>query len=487
MKKSSIWLENINYKPNDPLSKDIEVDVLIIGGGITGLSTAYHLINSGLKVCLVEKNIIAHGVTSKTTGKLTYLQELVYSDMKKIYNIEKSKLYLESQQEAIKIVKNIINENKIECDYNEVESYVFSCDKNKVEKIKEEKKLLESFKIPVKESKKLPDNKKVEYAISVEHTGVFHPLKYLIKMKEICEKNGISIYENTKIINIYKDNLYICKAENNIVKAKKIVIAMHYPYFLLPFFMPTKTHLEKSYIMAIKTDKNLYFSAIAPKQPTLSIRYLETSDKIYKILLKDSHNLAFSNNEIEHFSHLIKNLKQTPDFIWSNKDIITSDKLPYIGRLKDDLFIGTGYNTWGMTNGSLAGKIISDLILNKNNRYTELFDPKRGLNIGKILNFPINLISNVKSFTASKINKNKSWYSSKIIFEKINGKKVGIYIDENNKKHIVLNKCPHLKCGLIFNEEEKTWDCPCHGSRFDIDGKCIEGPSNYDITYHENN
>ena len=148
-----------------------------------------------------------------------------------------------------------------------------------------------------------------------------------------------------------------------------------------------------------------------------------------------------------------------------------------------NFLIGTGYNTWGMTNGSLAGKILADIILKKENKYIELFNPKRKLNKGKIINFPIALCSTAYSFIKSKISKNKSWYSNHVKFENRDGVSVAIYIDENNKEHIVRNICPHLKCSLLFNELEHTWDCPCHGSRFDIDGKCLEGPSNYDITY----
>ena len=143
--------------------------------------------------------------------------------------------------------------------------------------------------------------------------------------------------------------------------------------------------------------------------------------------------------------------------------------MPYIGSItKDNTFlIACGYNTWGMTNSILASIIIRDIILNKDNPYISLFSPKRNFNLSKIIRFPIDIKSNIKALIKStKTNVNNSK-------------------DELNKEHIVLNKCPHLKCGLVFNEIEKTWDCLCHGSRFDIDGKCLEGPSNYDITFKE--
>lgn len=484
MKRKSIWLEGISSNTCPKLEHDIDVDVLIIGGGITGISTAYHLTSQNLSVCLVEKNKIAEGVTSRTTGKLTYLQENIYTKLKTYHGKEKAKLYLESQKKAIQLVKGIIKKENIECDLQKVHSYVFSNQNEK--KICNEKNLLHEFGISVRDTTALPTGENISYGFYVEDTYVFHPLKYAYSLKDICLHRGISIYENTKIISIDKEEeQYLCKTENHMIKAKYVVFAVHYPYFIIPFWMPLKAYIEKSYIEAFKVDKNYKFSAITISSPTISTRYHSDKNCHYQLYLTNSHNLCIKNNEKENFEQLLQTKKISPDYIWSNKDIMTVDSIPYIGSINKEntLLIGTGYNTWGMTNGSIAGKIISDIILQKQNPYIELFDPKRGINIGKLMNFPIILSSNVYSFAKSKIRKQKSWYPSSVRFEIRNGENLAIYVDENQKEHIVYNVCPHLKCGLIFNEVEKTWDCPCHGSRFDIDGNCIEGPSNYNITY----
>ena len=152
---------------------------------------------------------------------------------------------------------------------------------------------------------------------------------------------------------------------------------------------------------------------------------------------------------------------------------MTNDGLPYIGRLKDNILIATGYNTWGLTNGPLAGKILSDIITGKQNEYIELFNPKR-MNLAKILGIIPNIYKNISGFIKGYIVK-----SNKVTYTKMNNKKVMIYQDKES--HTVNRKCPHFGCGLTYNEIEKTWDCPCHGSRFGIDGKCIMSPSNHDI------
>ena len=244
--------------------------------------------------------------------------------------------------------------------------------------------------------------------------------------------------------------------------------------------MPFKTYIERSYISAYKVKKDYKYSLINDYKPTISLRFHNDKNNIYKILLNNSHNICIKDNIKENFYEL---LKYKPDYIWSNKDIITIDSLPYIGLIDNNMLIGTGYNTWGMTNGTIAGKIISDIILKKDNKYIELFNPKRNINIGTIINFPLILGSNTYSFIKSKLYKNKNWYKNNIRFKTIHGKNIAIYIDENKKEHKVYNVCPHLKCSLIFNEIERTWDCPCHGSKFDIDGNVLEGPSNYNIKY----
>ena len=180
-------------------------------------------------------------------------------------------------------------------------------------------------------------------------------------------------------------------------------------------------------------------------------------------------------------SNLTKDIK----YYWFNYDVMTPDSIPIIGSYGEDnpnLLIGTGYNTWGMTNGTLAGKILSDLILDNENKYSSMFSPTRNLNISKAINLTGFNLKSGFTYILSKIKTNYSFYPKNVKVEIRNGKKCGIYIDEENKEHVVSNICPHMKCNLIFNVIDKTWDCPCHGSRFNIDGKAIKGPSVYDIS-----
>lgn len=479
----SIWNKKEKIENVKVLNKDIETDILIIGAGITGMTTAYFLKDKNITI--VDANLIGHGVTLNTTAKINYFQERVYTKIKNMSGNDKAVKYLNSQIYAIKNIKEIIEKNNIECDFKQVPSFVFANCESEIEPLNKEIEFLKQNNIKVYE-KKLNISIKNYKSYCVDDTYIFNPIKYLNGLKKILK--DINIYENTKITNIEKqESSYICHTDNYKIKAKKVVIATHYPYFLLPLLMPIKTEIEKSYVVVSKVKKDGEFTCISSSAPVYSCRFYNDGNDIYQISLAESHNTSIKQNDKEHFNNVKKIFKlKEKDIImtYSNQDMMTPDYMPYIGKIKNNMYIGCGYNTWGMTNSILASKIISDLILEKENEYIEIFNPNR-FNLANLVKLPIIMLSQIKSFLGPKLNKNKSWYSERISFIDKNGKSLAVYKDESGFKHIVYNKCPHLGCSLIFNEEEKTWDCPCHSSRFDIDGKCIKGPSNYDISYKE--
>lgn len=476
MKKMSIWLEEKDNSPINILNKDINVDILIIGAGITGMSLAYQLKDEKLNISVVDANLVGQGLTARTTGKLTYLQGITYSKLLKDKGLDASKLYLESQIEAIKEVERIINKEKIYCDFEKTSSYLYAGTPNKIKELKKEKEILGKLGIKVNEL-----TGKDFYSIYVSDTAVFHPLKYIYALKKICCKKKINIFEKTKItdIKLIKD-LYKCQANNNIIYAKKVIIACHYPFFLLPMFLPIKSNNEQSYIMAYKTKVNEHKSFISVDKQTKSYRFHDN----YKIVLSNSHMIANHLNRKENYLELINDIgKFYPDYIWSNDDLLTIDNLPYIGKIKNNLFIATGYNTWGMTNATIASKILKDLILDKPNEYEKLFAISRTISFKDIKNSVVDMYDNAKGFIENKLFPNKTWYKN-ITFTRKNNLPLATIHDENGE-HTIINRCPHMKCSLIYNQFENVWECPCHASKFDIDGNCLKGPSKKNISYKE--
>jgi len=483
----SIW--NIHEKKRNikELNKDIKVDILIIGGGLTGLNSAYFL-KDNKDICVVDASIIGHGVTLNSTAKINYFQQTIYSKISKTTNYDNAVKYLNSQRYAINTLKRIIEKENIDCDLKEAPSYVFASIESEVEVLKKEVNFLRRNKIKVIK-KDLPIKTKSFGAYYVSDTYTFNPIKYLNGLYDILINKNINIYENTKIIKIEKvNNKYICYGEKYKITANKVILACHYPFFLIPFMMPLRCSIEKSYIIVSRVEKDKNLTCINTNNPVFSCRYYNDKNNIYQISLAKSHDISSNQNDAYYFNRTkqIFNLKDENIVMkYTNSDVMTPDHMPYIGKLKENLYIGVGYNTWGMTNSVLAAKIITDDILNNENEYNEVFNPNR-LNIQIIFKLPVYIYNNTKSFIGTKLIKNKNWYSSRVSFYKENGKNMACYKDENGNKHIIYNKCPHLGCSLIFNEIEKTWDCPCHSSRFDLDGNCIKGPSTYDISYKIN-
>lgn len=488
MEYKSLWVSGIKYRKVKELKKNIDVDVLIIGGGMTGLNCAYGLRDSKLKVCLVEQNRIGMGVSSRTTGKINYLQECIYSDLEKFNSFDTAKNYLESQLEAIKKIRNIIKKEKISCDLDRVASYVLAFNDEEYFKLKKEYNILKKIGINVKERK---DNLllNAKYMIYVDDTYIFNPIKYMYALKDICYKKKIDIYENTRIKELIKcKDGYKALANNYEIKAKKVIVASHYPFFLKPYMMPLKVYNERSYAIASRIDNYKKETAISNSLPCKSIRYYKSNKKNYFIYLGQTHNICENMDIKDNMNKVLDDVKKMnlkPEFCWINEDMMSVDRIPYIGRLirnDNTLLIGTAYSTWGMTNSVLAGVILSDIILGRKNKYESLFDPLRVNILVDIESYIGNMNGNIKSYLINSISKNKKWYPESVTFKKIDNKNIAIY-DDGKKKHVVLSNCPHLGCPLLFNDVEKTWDCPCHASRFDIDGKCIKGPSCYDISY----
>ena len=463
MKSMSIW-QDIQSTFLNPVSKNMNVDVLIIGGGVSGLSVLYQLKDSSLKTILVERGLCGYGVTSKSTAKITYLQGSLLEKIRKFHGEDIASRYLQAERDGVFLLQKIIKKEKIFCDLESSPSYLFCTQEENFERLQKEYDFL--LKNQVKVVKTRFQDKP---ALKIEDSYTFHPLKYIQGLKKLLKEH---IFENSKVEKIVKkDSFYEVLINGYTIKAKKIVLATHYPYFLKPFLFPFKNHVETSYVVARKEDNPSHVNAINIDESVVSLRYYQDY-LIYLFHSETASKRSFLKERFEKFSSW--------DYEWTNKDVITNDYIPFIGSLskQDDsfLFLG-GYGTWGFSNATIGSVVIKDILFEKHNPYISLFAPYRKLKFERLLTDSFCTIEAIVKSTKNNVN------NQEVIYKKIDNQDVAIYIDENKKEHIVLNRCPHMKCGLIFNPLEKTWDCLCHGSRFSIDGKCIEGSSNLDISF----
>ena len=469
MKNKSIWIDNSNITKEDIKRENfnqIDTDVLIIGGGLTGLNTAYFLRNINKKIVIIDKSKIGMGVSSKTTAKITYLQQDVYRKLTSLHNREVAQKYYQSQKDAIKLIKKIVKDNNIDCDLEKVDSVLFAMEEKNVSKLKKEEEILSSYGEKIEKY----HDEFVKYGFLVGDTYVFNPLKYMKSLRDIIS-DKVDIYEDTMAFDIeYMNNKYVVHTDNGIINSSTIVLACHYPFFVIPNLFPFKTYIEREYVNSIKVDTPKNKTLINIDDDLYSLRYY--SD--YLIFGSNSHRLT---NKIDYFSNyqnsrdnFTRYFNKRPKYSWMNQDIISNDLLPFIGKIKDNFYISSAYNTWGMTNSVIGARIVADLILDRDNIYVDLFNPKR-INFSLIINSLMGIFHYLKAYVEGVFHKSNPYYV------KVDGIIYGVYIDKEGKRHKVKLICPHMKCPLVFNREENTWDCPCHGSRFDIDGNVIETPS----------
>ncbi len=485
MNHKTIWKEGIK-----PLSlssqekKDEKVDILIIGGGIAGITALYQLSNTKKNILLIDKGRIGFGVTANTTGKITYLQDEIYEQIEKMHDFETARKYLRSQQAMCQKIKEIVETENIDCDFMEVDSYVFGSDEKQIEKIEYLENFLKRCEVGVEISDKLPLTIPCTKALKVKNTAVFHPLKYIYGLANITLSRGMRIYEKTSAYDIDQDgeNYYV-HTSHGTIEAKQILVCTHYPFFVKPAFVPFKTHVESSYVVASNTDEVLPFSAITITKPVWSIRYHMNKEK-YLIFASESDKITKCKSANKSYeaveTQFSKLFPYHIEYFWTTHDVMPNDYLPLIGPVSDEntnLMIATGFQKWGMTNGTLAGILLVDLVLGKENEYSELLKPYRNYSVKRILNTVVDGADTSMAMIKSMVKKQ----SEHVQVKYQDGKRIGIYIDDKGKEHCVHTVCPHMKCHLIFNEKECTWDCPCHGSRFDIDGNVLEGPSVFNI------
>ncbi|MDU7964084.1 MAG: FAD-dependent oxidoreductase [Clostridium perfringens] len=451
----SLWSESCKFRKREALNKDIKTDVLVIGAGIAGILTAYMLKQKGREVVLIDAAEIASGNTKNTTAKITSQHDLIYSKLITEFGEEKARQYAKANELAIKKYKEIIEDRKIECDFEEKPAYVYSL--NEVEILKEEAEAAKKLGIDAEFVQEANLPFKINGAIKFNNQAQFNPLKFL---KDIS--NELVIYENTRALEI-KENLVVTSGGN--ITAKNIVVATHYPIMNAPGYYFMKMHQERSYVLALENKSEIDGMYIDLNKEGYSFR---TYNNL--LLLGGISHRTGENEEGGSYDELRKVAKRLypkakEKYHWSAQDCMTIDGIPYIGRYSSEtpnIYVATGFNKWGMTSSMVSAMIISDMILEKENDFSEIFSPRRfdlSLSINNIAN---DLIETAKNFIAQKVY-------------------IPSYKNKEGKEFFVSTKCTHLGCQLSWNADELTWDCPCHGSRFDYKGRLIGSPATKDL------
>lgn len=441
---NSLWLtENKNDNKFDNLSANIETDVCIIGAGIFGMTCGYYLSKAGLKVSIIEKDEIGHKTTGHTTAKITSQHGLFYTYLVETYGEGFAKDYLSANQEAIENIKEIIDAEKINCDFERQSNFVYTTNSSDVQKFKKEVDVLNFLGFPANFVTKTGLPFDVDGAVQFKNQAQFNPIKYLHGLAKSIIKNNGKIYTNTTVSDVkHINDIFYTFTPNGVINSKYVILASHYPFINFPGIYFFKMYQSSSYVIGVDTKTTLNNGMyITSSMPTYSFRTANYNGRKILLLGGCGHKTGTPSSYKDTYGVLENYAKQLyPNceilFRWDTRDCITLDKIPYIGRFSnvmDNIFVGTGFNKWGMTSSNVAANIVCDMILGKENEYAYVFDStrvhpiKNRTEVKNMITESVNSLA-LKKLKDSNIDFNEIPINSGGIID-VNNQMVGIYKD----------------------------------------------------------
>lgn len=429
---NSVWEQTAVQPGFARLNGEIKTDVLIIGGGMAGILCAYMLHRAGVPYVLVEAKSIGSGITKNTTAKITSQHGLIYEKLIRKFGTEKAKQYLDANEAAIAKYREVCA--GIDCDFEEKPSFVYSLgDRAKIEK---EIRSLEKLGFQAKFAERIPLPFYVAGAVRFDHQAQFHPLKFIFSIAA-----GLHIYEHTEVRQLIGNTAI---TDYGKIVAEKIIVATHFPFLNKHGSYFLKMYQQRSYVVALENAPDVGGMYIDEAEGGMSFRN-------YQDLLfvgGGGHRTGKKGGnwrELQGFAR-----RHYPDaaeqYRWATQDCMTLDGVPYIGPYSgstENLYVATGFQKWGMTTSMAAAMILCDMVQSIKNPYAEVFSPSRSMLRPQLAVNAIESVMNLLTPTGK--------------------------------------RCPHLGCALKWNAAERSWDCPCHGSRFTEEGKLIDNPATGDM------
>lgn len=426
---ASLWHETASLPSFPSLSSDTKTGVLVIGGGIAGILTAYFLKEKNIPYMLVEKGKICQWTTGNTTAKITAQHGLVYSKLLKSKGTEKTKGFLLANEIAVEKYGELCR--NIDCDFETKDNFVYSVNNRRI--IEEEKAALDIIGAEAFFTESIPLPFSAEGAVGFKNQGQFHPLKFISHIAK-----GMNIYENT-FVKEYRDNCVI--TDKGRISADKIIVTTHFPFINNHGLFSLKLYQHRSYVLALENAPDVNGMYLDERQNGLSFRnYGE-----FLLMGGGDHRTGKKGGGYNEL-RLLKE-KYFPEakerYAWAAQDCMSLDGMPYIGQYtakKQNLYLASGFNKWGMTGAMVSAMILSEMVQGKKSDIYEIFSPSRSILTPQLF---LNTFETAISFMTPTV-----------------------------------RRCPHLGCALKYNKQEHSWDCACHGSRFDENGSVLDGPAN---------
>ena len=490
----SIWNATAPGTPYPRRDITAPVDVAIVGGGIVGLTAAYLLKRAGRSVAVVESRRVAAQVTGGSTAKITSQHGLIYADLIDNHGIEKAQAYADANQEAIEQIARIAASLGVECDFERKASYVFSRTGATTGAIEEEYEAATRLGLPASFVKTAPISVPVASALCFDNQAQFHPRKYLLAMAAAIDGDGSYVIENTRVLDAHDGEPCRVVSEGGTIAATDVIVATNLPILDRGGFFTRaypRAHIGIAAPIAAGAVPEGMFLCMddAPH----SLRTWRNGEETYLIVL----SAGFTPGKTEDVTALYDRLARETqrDFPirsiahrWMTEDYDSMDGLPFVGKLapgSKHLYTATGFSAWGISNGTAAAHLLANIILEREAPTAFLYDSTRIKAAG------------ATKFLRKNLSVGKDWLSGIVSRGErrsvndlqpgdgavidVSGKKQAVYKDEDGAIHARSPYCTHLGCLLAWNNLERTWDCSCHGSRFERDGRVLHGPATKDM------
>jgi len=493
--RTSLWQYNMpQYESLNSTIPDSSYDIIIVGGGITGISTALELQKAGKKCLLLEAHSLGFGTTGGTTAHLNTLVDTYYNTIEKKFGKENAHLVADITSEAIKHVKHNLYEYKIECGFEEQPGYLFSQDEKQTKELEDVAQASANAGLELSFVHEMPVRIPFEKAIRIERQARFHPAEYLFALAHVFEGAGGVIVQNCRVTNAEDNEVVEVETSLGKVQAQQLIYATHIPRGINVLHLRCAPY--RSYAMAVRLKDENYPDGLVydMHDPYHYIRTQEVSGEKYLIVGGEDHKTGHEENTEACFMHLESYVRKYFDvdvvaFKWSSQYYEPDDGLPYIGYLpfgSGNIYVATGFSGNGITYGIVSSLVLRDLILNGKNEYTELFNPNRIKPIAGFAKFVKENLDVAKEliekiFPSEKLEELAGLANGEGKVVKYEGENIALFKDDNGTLHAINPTCTHLKCTVSWNLAEQTWDCPCHGARYDREGKVLTGPASKDL------
>jgi glycine/D-amino acid oxidase-like deaminating enzyme/nitrite reductase/ring-hydroxylating ferredoxin subunit len=486
----SVWLATADHPTFEPLRGDLDVDVAVVGAGITGLTTALLLQRNGASVAVIEAGRVGHGTTGHTTGKISSQHGLKYDELIKSAGEDRARMYADANEHAIRTIAGLVDEIGADCRFEHAPSYLYTTDEKEVSELEAEHEAAVRLGLPATLTTETDLPFPVLQALRFDGQAHFHAAAYTAALARTLSERGVQIVEQTRAVGVEEEGDRVTvKTEHGDVRADQAVIATLLPFLDRGGFF-AKARPKRAYgVAAVLRGDAVTGMHMTAGSPTRSTRPWVDGDRHGLIVVGEDHETGSADATPARYGALEEWTRSNFDvesfeYRWSAQDFIPADGMPYIGRSPRTTrtFVATGFQKWGLTNGTVAAEILADLLDGRDHPWLQAFDATRIGDPSTIKDLAADNLKVGAHFVGDRLARLRAGSIDHLApgqggIVKADGQTVGAYRAPDGTVHAVSVDCTHMGCTVKWNSAETSWDCPCHGSRFDCDGAVLDGPA----------